>query len=67
MNASASPIREPPFTKNHFVLLVLPGLGLGGLGPFAFPPNPKLLQAKDIHIDWWMLSGPHTTVKPFSG
>lgn len=48
---SASPSREPSFTRNrHFVLLVLPGLGLGGLGPFVGLPNPKLLQAKDIYI-----------------
>lgn len=64
---SASPSREPSFTRNHhFVLLVLPDLGLAGLGPFAGLPNPKLLEAKDMHIDWWMLSGSHTTIKSFS-
>lgn len=52
---SAFPSREPSFTRNHhFVLLVLPGLGLGGLGLFAGLPNPKDLQAKDMYIYWWI-------------
>lgn len=43
--ASVSPSRESPFTRNHHFVL-FHGLGLGGLGPFAGPPNPRPFTSK---------------------